>query len=780
MYGYKWTSENGIFKLSPAVSLAKEIRPVFKQELDYFGLNESWSYPDTEAPLLWAEGIRRYVQNGNLVAEAKGGGFYTKPSIKIAEGMEKLKLEPIDLATLWKENRDLMLGIENKAIEFIREVHGEYKPRGMAFVCAFSGGKDSLVLLDLMRRALAPNEYYVIFSDTGMELYTTYDAVRRAKEHYPKLRFHTAKSHMSAEESWDLFGPPGRRMRWCCAVHKSVPTILKLRELLAEDGFENAYNARAVVFDGVRAEESEARSGYDFISDGAKNINQVNCSPILKWGTAEVYLYLLKRGLLFNDAYRLGLFRVGCTVCPMSSTWQDSIKNNAYTSELKPLIERIEKYAESKPKRQRIAYIEQNGWRTRMGGRDLPNGGRRYTETIVEDALIFIFAEETQKWLDVCSILGEIVKNNENTYTQIISHRSYIFRVRGNTVSYYPFSKMDRFVISHLRGIADKVSHCVGCKACVVQCPSDAFIISDSKITIREQNCTHCCNCLSYDSRSCLLAKSLHITGGGKMNLKGLNRYQTFGFRIAFLDHFFDNGIDCFGMQVLGKRQYDALKIWLKEAEFITPPNKGDKSGTPTQLCENLKPLGAGNPLVWAIIWTNLAYNSIIARWYMQNVPPGNSYDKGELVFMLGDDYSQSTRDNAVVALLETFRESPIGTVLKQGVPIPIGNKTKYSKQGWGSPDAVAILYALYKYAEVTEDYRPTLTRFAEIRNSFAAKGVDPVAIFGLNPDSFKEMLQNIALQYDGFIRVTFVKDLDNITLNSEKTTLDIIGLIGE
>jgi phosphoadenosine phosphosulfate reductase len=264
------------------------------------------------------------------------------------------------------------------------------------------------------------------------------------------------------------------------------------------------------------------------------------------------------------------------------------------------------------------------------------------------------------------------------------------------------------------------------------------------------------------------------------MNLKGLNRYQTFGFRRVFLDHFFENGVECFGMQFLGNRQYDALKVWLKEAEFLTPTGKGDKSGIPTQLCEKLKSLGAGNPLVWAIIWTNLAYNSIIVRWYMQNVPPGNSYDKGELVFMLGDDYSQSTRDNAVVALLETLRESPIGTVLKQGVPIAIGNNTKYAKQGWGSPDAVAILYALYRYAEATEDYRPTLTRFSEIRNNFETKGVDPVAIFGLNPEKFREMLQSIALQYDDFIRVTFVKDLDNITLNTKKTTLDVVELIEE
>jgi phosphoadenosine phosphosulfate reductase len=89
---------------------------------------------------------------------------------------------------------------------------------------------------------------------------------------------------MTAEESWDAFGPPGRRMRWCCAVHKSVPTILTLRELTKD------YDVNAIVFEGVRAEESHARSDYEFIRDKAKNVNQVNVSPILSWGTAEVFI----------------------------------------------------------------------------------------------------------------------------------------------------------------------------------------------------------------------------------------------------------------------------------------------------------------------------------------------------------------------------------------------------------------------------------------------------------------------------------------------------------
>ena len=46
MYGYEWTGQNGIYRLSVNSKIEKEIRPVFKEELDYFGFNEHWTYPD--------------------------------------------------------------------------------------------------------------------------------------------------------------------------------------------------------------------------------------------------------------------------------------------------------------------------------------------------------------------------------------------------------------------------------------------------------------------------------------------------------------------------------------------------------------------------------------------------------------------------------------------------------------------------------------------------------------------------------------------------------------
>ena len=211
MYGYEWTEGNGIFRLTIDAHIEKEIRPVFKEELDFFGMNAYWDYPDTDKPLLWAEGIRRYVVNGEVVAEAKEGGYYTKPKIKIHR--KGLTLTPISVEDLWKENAALLTGMEQRAITFIQKTYTEYAAKGYSFVVAFSGGKDSLLLLDLVAKALPPENFYVVFSNTGMELDETLHTIEKAKRHWPNLRFEEAKCHMDPLQSWDEFGPPGRRLR---------------------------------------------------------------------------------------------------------------------------------------------------------------------------------------------------------------------------------------------------------------------------------------------------------------------------------------------------------------------------------------------------------------------------------------------------------------------------------------------------------------------------------------------------------------------------------------
>lgn len=772
MYGYEWTNEYGIFRLTIDAKLQKEIRPVFKEELDFFGMDEYWDYPrDTDAPLLWAEGVRRYILNGYCVAEAKGGGFYTRPSIELKTD-RRLQLEPIDVNRLYEVNKTLMISLEQKAVHFIQEQYKKYKKQNYVFVCAFSGGKDSLVLLDLCAKALAPSDFYVVFSNTGMELSDTIKAVEKAKIHWSDLVFKEAKCHMEPSESWDEFGPPASRLRWCCSVHKSVPTILLLQQLTGE-------NAKAVVYDGVRAEESARRAKYTEVGEGVKNALQVNCHAILKWSTAEVFIYILYNQLLLNNAYRHGIYRVGCMVCPMSAKWQDSLIAHNYHDEMVSslsVIEDLTMYAKGKLDRK---YVEDGGWQARAGGKILKQGENRFLESIENDKLTLNIKNGRQSWYDVVSIFGHIVEESDDKKYVLskkgICEMTYFADEARQTISVYPVSKFDRFDIAALRAIANKTAYCVGCKACVPQCPTNAFQIIDGRIHIREKACIHCYNCCLYTNKGCMVAKSLYIRSD---TVKNPDRYRNFGLRHTFYSHLTDNGLDCFNMTVLGKDQYKSLRYWMGDANILKKEEKNGKEQILiefTPLGEKLIPMGAYNPFVWAILWANLAYDSIVVRCFCLNISVGELFQKDDLIDCLDHDISEKSRGQAVNSLLSTFRDSQIGTALQQGIQV----EKSYLRVGWDYPDAVALLYALYLYAERTGHRRFTFSELVNSRNVENRVGISPHDIYGIDTKAFKEQVQGLAVTFPKYIRVAFVANLDNIILE-DYSSLDILDLAEE
>ena len=170
-----------------------------------------------------------------------------------------------------------------------------------------------------------------------------------------------------------------------------------------------------------------------------------------------------------------------------------------------------------------------------------------------------------------------------------------------------------------------------------------------------------------------------------------MNRYTTLGFRESFLEHFFDLGNDCWSSKELGNLQYASLKVWLKEAEIIEVNPQTDKNGQITELGKKLRELGIYHPMTWAVIWTNLSYNSSLIKWYLLCVNCGEVYEKGDFVFLIGDDYSERQRENAVSSLCETLGKSPIGNTLEMGVPIPNGKSYKYYKKAADAGNAKAL-----------------------------------------------------------------------------------------
>ena len=191
MYSYTYDQKTGGMLLnSSPTGFSKEPRPVYASELDVLGFDKYWRYDkQTELPYMWAE-ANTYWYRGVCVAKLKGGNLFTAPEIIIPtdENGKSVSpepngnaLRPIDVSAMMAANQEMLEIIEQTTVKKILAIYEKYKGRLDLFHVAFSGGKDSAVLLDLVKKALPKGSFVVVFGDTGMEFPDTYAMIEKTR-----------------------------------------------------------------------------------------------------------------------------------------------------------------------------------------------------------------------------------------------------------------------------------------------------------------------------------------------------------------------------------------------------------------------------------------------------------------------------------------------------------------------------------------------------------------------------------------------------------------------
>ncbi len=782
MYNYEWDKETGGYLLLPSkiTGVAKEIRPVFAEELRFLGFDKDfgWSFSDTEEPLMWAE-ARKYYYKGELVGEASGGGLYEMPVLKNV--VKNLKIEPVNIQKMLQKNESIMNGLVQQTLKTTYKNYLEYKPKVSMFYVAYSGGKDSLVMLDIVQRALPHDDFVIVFGNTTMELQTTYDALAKAKAHWPTLEWYEARASFDAEESWRKIGFPARKLRWCCSVHKTAPSIAKLKEIYKTKYPNKTTPFKVMVFDGVRAEESDARSTYTMISDGNKHAVQYNCSPILEWGSCELFLYIFKYGLLFNELYRYGAYRVGCKLCPMASEWYECVLNHIFPKEVAPLLDIVSSsITKSFPSLQeKQKYLQTGGWKSRIGGKELTIGCNKVTEIKTQDFVKLIITDNNYRWDKWLTTVGSLVKIGDEKYSIRYKDINMDFSVHiDNNATVITLPALIRSPLSVrfmylFKNALNKAAYCVNCGECMAECAFNALKITNDDIRI--DNCHHCERCLD-SNKGCIAARSLAISGGGNnVSIKNISRYQNFGFRQEWLELYFELLDEFWANERMGKYMIVGFKTWLKEAGIT-------ENNALTQLGKKLQALGSDSPITWGIIYVNLCYDSPIVNWYARKIEIGRTYFSDDLPIILGEEYSSTVKKNALSSLKETLRLSPIGWLLLQGECEMKGKSvTAITKGSWYDAEPLVILYTLYRFAEKMEGlYSFTLTDLLD--DSDERLALSPRAIFGIERNVLKPILQGLANNYSEYIQVDFNKGImENIDLpagKNGKNALDVLSLI--
>ena len=218
------------------------------------------------------------------------------------------------------------MGLETKieaAIAFLKRAERlalKMQPEH-GFWLAFSGGKDSCVILELAKMAgIKFTAYYNVTTIDPPEL------VRFIIEKHPEvIRLHPKKSFFQLVREKGFL--PMRNIRYCCKELKERAdlgggncSIVGVRA--AESKRRAKQGAEVKVFkkkEVIMKKLSETEKTQFQCVDGK---DKVLISPILDWTTADVWNFIRQYNVPYCELYDKGFHRIGCLFCPYARDYE--------------------------------------------------------------------------------------------------------------------------------------------------------------------------------------------------------------------------------------------------------------------------------------------------------------------------------------------------------------------------------------------------------------------------------------------------------------------------
>ena len=226
-----------------------------------------------------------------------------------------------------------MDGLEQAAIERLRTASEiSLRAYGQPLVIAYSGGKDSDVLLHLAEASGIPFEvlHSLTTADAPETVRHVYDTFRRLEDKGVKC---DVDKHVQPDGSrvtmWNLIPrklmPPTRLVRYCCEALKEgggKGRFIATGVRWAESASRKKNGGKLEVIAGSKErsliltdDNDEGRRLFETCQIKGKRV----VNPIVDWKEADVLDYTESEKIPMNPLYCEGWKRVGCVGCPMAS-----------------------------------------------------------------------------------------------------------------------------------------------------------------------------------------------------------------------------------------------------------------------------------------------------------------------------------------------------------------------------------------------------------------------------------------------------------------------------
>lgn len=191
------------------------------------------------------------------------------------------------------------------SIEIIKEAHDRY---GDKIGLAFTGGKDSSVLLDLTRKAFNGKiPFKVITIDTSAEFPEIKEFIEKLKQAWG----FELLTYSNAEALKQKY-PVAKDKADCCNTLKTMPLKQSIKDLHLK-----------AMMTGIRRDENEARANEAYFSK-RKDPHHFRVHPILHFTEADIWSYIKLNNLPYCSLYEQGYRSIDCAPCT-----QKTAKDNA-------------------------------------------------------------------------------------------------------------------------------------------------------------------------------------------------------------------------------------------------------------------------------------------------------------------------------------------------------------------------------------------------------------------------------------------------------------------